>query len=324
MNVRTTITAALLALALVTCSVVAFAQGGKGQRGGGQQGKIFQQLTDEQKTQLQTKLEELKAAGAKPEEVRATVQEMLKGWGIETPQGQGGRGAGMRAVMEKLTPEQREQLQAKMKEMRQANKTHEEIRAAMQEMLKGWGIEMPHGEGGQGGGRKALMEKLTPEQREQLQAKMKEMRQANKTPEEIRATMQEMLKGWGIEMPQGQRGEGKQAGEGRQNRGQKQDWIGQLTEDQRTQLKAKMDELKAAGAKPEEIRAAVAELCKGWGIETPKAGGQRDAGLMKDLTPEQRQQVQAKVKEMKAAGAKREEIRAAIQELLKAQPAPAK
>ncbi|MEN6404091.1 MAG: hypothetical protein ABFD94_19275, partial [Armatimonadia bacterium] len=130
--------------------------------------------------------------------------------------------------------------------------------------------------------------------------------------------------GWGIEMPLGQRGEGKQAGEGRQNRGHKQDWIGQLTEDQRTQLKAKMDELKAAGAKPEEIRAAVAELCKGWGIETPKAGGRRDAGLMKDLTPEQRQQVQAKVKEMKAAGAKREEIRAAIQELLKAQPAPAK
>lgn len=259
MKTKMTVATALLALALVTFSIAAFAQGGKGQRGGGQHGKVFQQLTDEQKTQLQTKLDELKAAGAKPEEVRAAVKDMLKGWGIEMPQGQAGRGGGMRAVMEKLTPEQRTE----------------------------------------------------------LQAKMKEMRQANKTPEEIRATMQEMLKGWGIEMPQAQ------GTEGRQNRGQGQGWMGQLTEEQRTQLKAKTDELKAAGAKPAEIRAAIAELCKGWGIEPPKAGGQRGGGIMKDLTPEQRQQVKAKVQEMKAAGAKPEEIRAAIQEILKAQPAPA-
>jgi len=323
MKTKMTVATALLALALVTFSIAAFAQGGKGQRGGGQHGKVFQQLTDEQKTQLQTKLDELKAAGAKPEEVRAAVKDMLKGWGIEMPQGQAGRGGGMRAVMEKLTPEQRTELQAKMKEMRQANKTPEEIRAAVQEMLKGWGVEIPQGQdgqgiqGGRGGGLRAVMEKLTPEQRTELQAKMKEMRQANKTPEEIRATMQEMLKGWGIEMPQAQ------GTEGRQNRGQGQGWMGQLTEEQRTQLKAKTDELKAAGAKPAEIRAAIAELCKGWGIEPPKAGGQRGGGIMKDLTPEQRQQVKAKVQEMKAAGAKPEEIRAAIQEILKAQPAPA-
>jgi hypothetical protein len=72
---------------------------------------------------------------------------MLKGWGIEPPPSQGGRGA----LMDKLTADQRQQLQAKIKGLRDKNATREEIRAAVQEMLKGWGIEPPQGQGERGG-----------------------------------------------------------------------------------------------------------------------------------------------------------------------------
>jgi hypothetical protein len=273
-------------------------------------GKIMEKLTPEQKTQLQAKIKEMRKAGAKPEEIRAAVAEMLKGWGIEMPkagEGQGGLGKGL---MDKLTDEQKTQLQAKIKQMREANAKPEEIKAAVAEMLKGWGIEMPQREGAGLG--KGIMDKLTDEQKTQLQAKIKQMREANAKPEEIKAAVAEMLKGWGIEMPA--------AGEG-QGQGMRNGFGANLTEEQRTQLQAKIKEMRQAGAKPEEIRAAVAELFKGWGIEMPKrgegAGGGLGKGLMDKLTEEQKTQLQAKVKEMRAAGAKPEEIRAAVQELLK-------
>jgi uncharacterized membrane-anchored protein len=219
--------------------------------------------------------------------------------------------------MQTLTEEQRTQLQAKMKEMRAAGKTREEIKAAVAEMLKGWGVEMPqgqaakgHGKGQQQGMGRQVMEKLTPDQRAQLEAKVNEMKAAGKTPEEIRAAIAELLKGWGIEAPAAGAGRGKgPAG------------MAKLTDEQRTEVQAKIKELKAAGKTQQEIRAAVAEMLKGWGIEAPAAGAGKQAGQgrawMAQLTAEQRAQVQAKMKEMKAAGKTREEIRAAVMEMLK-------
>ncbi|MHB8997556.1 MAG: hypothetical protein ACYC63_20105, partial [Armatimonadota bacterium] len=186
--------------------------------------------------------------------------------------------------------------------------------------------------GARGEARQKWMQTLTQEQRTELQAKMKEMRAAGKTPEEVRAAMTEMLKGWGVEMPQGRAGQRARNGEGNgqqqglgEGKGRRQgmgrNFMQQLTPDQRTQLEAKVTELKAAGKTPEEIRAAIAEMLKGWGIEAPAArgDGQRGQGLagMPKLTDEQRTQVQAKMKELREAGKTREEIHAAIAEMLK-------
>jgi len=194
-------------------------------------------------------------------------------------------------------------------------------------LFKGWGIEMPQrgqGQGGPGGPGKGLGANLTEEQKTQLHAKIKEMRDAGAKPEEIKAAVAELFKGWGLEMPerglrQGGQGQGGPGGPGK--------GLGaNLTEEQKTQLHAKIKEMRDAGAKPEEIKAAVAELFKGWGLEMPERGlrqggpGQGQGplqGLLKDLTPEQRQQVMAKVKELRQNGATREEIKKAIEDMIK-------
>lgn len=177
---------------------------GAGKGAGKGEGHGFMgQLTPDQRTQLLAKMTAMKAANATPEETRAAVVAMLKDWGVEAPQGQrAGQGQG-REWMAKLTAEQRDQVQAKLKELRAAGKTREEIKTAVAEMLKGWGVEVGAGRGqGQGGPLKPIMEKLTPDQRQQAQAKVKELRDAGKNRQEIKAVVLEMLKGWGVEAPQ--------------------------------------------------------------------------------------------------------------------------
>jgi len=304
---RTILMLTLIAL-LGLIATAAFAQpAGRGQ-GQGQGRAWMANLTVEQRTQLQAKIKELREANAKPEEIKAAVTELCKGWGLEPPQH--GMGPGnANAVGAALTEEQWTQLEAKIKELRAANAKSGEIRTALAELYKGWGIERPQrGEGAGNGNRFGA--NLTEEQSTQLQAKIKELRAANAKPEEIKAAIAELYKGWGIEMPQ--RGEG---GQGNGN------GLGaNLTEEQRTQLQAKIKELRAADAKPEDIRAAVAELYKAWGIEMPKHGerGQGQGNRFgANLTEEQRAQLQAKIKELRAADTKPEEMKAAIAEMYK-------
>lgn len=227
---------------------------------------------------------------------------------------QAGRGPRANRFGENLTAEQRTQLHAKMKEMREAGAQPEEVRAAMAEMLKGWGLEPPQGRGAGEGRGNRFGDQLTEEQRTQLHKKMQEMRAAGATREEIQAARIEMLKGFGIEAQARPGAQGQGAGEGRGQR-----WAN-LTEEQRTQLQAKLKEMKAAGAKPEEIRAAVQEMCKGWGVELQGRGdgqGRGMQGMFQGLSGTERQEVLTKMDEMKKAGAPREEIRRTIMEMIK-------
>lgn len=266
MNVLLVIGAMVFALS--ACAVANAQDANNGAGAGAKkhgQRKWMQSLTQEQRTQVQAKMKEMRAAGKTPEEIKAAIAEMLKGWNIQMPQAGEGRRAGKgqpvvgKQILEKLTPDQKTQLEARVNELKAAGKTPAEIRAAVAELLKGWGIELPAGRQGQMAG---LMAKLTPDQRAQLQAKMKEMKAAGKTQPEIRAAMLEMLKGWGIEAPAA--GAGKHQGQGG-------GVMAQLTADQRAQVKAKIQELKAAGRTREEIHAAIAAMLKGWGIEPPAA-----------------------------------------------------
>lgn len=286
--------------------------------GRGQGHAWMAQLTDVQRKQVQDKIKALKAANAKPEEIKAAIAELLKGFGLTPGEGKGkgaGKGKGeARGFMGKLTADQREQLLAKMQAMKAANAKPEEIKVAVAEMLKGWGIEAGPGAGaGEGQGREWLA-KLTPEQREQVQAKIKELKAAGKTREEIKTAVAAMLKEWGIELGAGQ-------GQGQGQGGPLKGILDQLTAEQRTQVQAKIKELKAAGKTREEIKAAVAEMLKGWGVEVGAGPGQGQGGplkaIMEKLTPDQRQQTQAKVKELRDAGKTRQEIKAAVLEMLK-------
>ena len=85
--------------------------------------------------------------------------------------------------------------------------------------------------------------------------------------------------------------------------------------------------MRSQGATREEIRTAVREMLEGWGIEVPERPGEghpgghshgrgRGGGFWADLTEEQREAIHEKREELRSQGATREEIHAAIREML--------
>jgi len=46
-----------------------------------------------------------------------------------------------------------------------------------------------------------IMQRLTPDQREQVKTKITELHEEGVEPQEIRKAVREMLKGWGIQLP---------------------------------------------------------------------------------------------------------------------------
>jgi uncharacterized membrane-anchored protein len=241
------------------------------QRGGGHHGKGFlSNLTDEQREAVREKMEEMRSQGATREEIHTAVAEMLKGYGIEVPEdwkgphNRGGFGPGLGSFWKDLTKEQREAVHEKIKELRDQSVTREEIRAAVVEMLEGYGIEVPEdwpGPFGFGHSRGGFWKDLTKEQREVVHEKIKELREQGATREEIRAAVAEMLQGYGIELPE-------KWGEG--HRCDIRDLLSNLTDEQRQAVRDKIREMRSQGATREEIQAAVAEMLEGYGIELPK------------------------------------------------------
>jgi DNA-binding transcriptional regulator YhcF (GntR family) len=241
--------------------------------GCGHNGKGFwTNLTDEQREAVQSKVKEMKSQGASREEIHAAVTEMLKGYGIEVPEDSvGPHGPGPGGFWKDLTKEQREAVQEKIKEMRSRNASREEIHAAVAEMLKGYGIEVPadsvgpHGPGCFGPPPGGFWKDLTKEQREAVRDKIKEMRSQGSTREEIHTAVAEMLKGYGIEVPEDWAGPHGPGGFGPGPRGSWKD----LTTEQREAVRNKIKEMRSQGATREEIRAAVDEMIKGYGVESP-------------------------------------------------------
>ena len=104
------------------------------------------------------------------------------------------------ARMSMLTPEQHEQVKAKIAEMKEAGASREEVREAVADLLKGWGIERPRVDVSTEY-RVGILQQLTPEQREQLQGKTAELREQGASMEQIREAVGDMLQGWGIDAP---------------------------------------------------------------------------------------------------------------------------
>ena len=116
---------------------------------------------------------------------------------------------GFRGFLSNLTDEQRQAVHEKIKEMRSQDATRAEIRAAVAEMLEGYGIEMPEGWPGPfgfGHGQGGFCHDLTEEQREAVRDRVKEMRSQGATREEIRAAVAEMLEEYDIELPKDSEG----------------------------------------------------------------------------------------------------------------------
>lgn len=72
--------------------------------------RVLQKLSPKQRAQLRAKVRKMRAAGASREEIRTTVREMLKGWGVAPPK------QPLLNALRKLTPEQRVRLRARIRE----------------------------------------------------------------------------------------------------------------------------------------------------------------------------------------------------------------
>lgn len=274
-------------------------------RFGGPDGKGFlNDLTDQQRETIQEKREEMRNQGATREEIHAAVVEMLKEYGVELPEdwGEGCRG-GHKGFLNNLTDQQREAVHDKIQQMQDEGVSPQEIHAAMSEMLKGYGIELPENcPGPMGPGKFGFGASLTDEQREAIRSKTEEMRDQGATPEEIGDAVDEMLKSYGIEVPDDWHGPppfGHPWG----------DFPAGLTNEQREALRKEIDQMRSRGAAGIEIQVATAEILEGYGIQPPGPWG--------DLTAQQRETVRQKMKLLLTQGADRKEIHAQLAKMLK-------
>lgn len=88
---------------------------------------FFSELTDEQKLEIQTLMEDLKSSDATPEEIHTAISEKLESWGIDVPT----RDEQLDSAIER-TGRHLELLQ-RQKELREEGKTWEEIQEIIQE-----------------------------------------------------------------------------------------------------------------------------------------------------------------------------------------------
>jgi len=148
-----------------------------------------------------------------------------------------------RAHMPMLTAEQRDEVKARAAELDEQGASPEEVRAAIAEMLKEWGIQPRVGQSGQQAGPRWGQQAAPPR--------------------------------WGQQGPPPQWGQqqtwrGQQGGYGQQV--QRPGWqmiMQRLTADQREQVKTKITELREDGASAQEIREALEDMLEGWDIQLP-------------------------------------------------------
>ena len=161
-------------------------------------------LTAEQRDEVIARAAELDEQGASPEEVRAAIAEMLKEWGIQPGAGQGGQQA--------APPRWGQQ---GMGMMQQGQRGMGMMHQGQQAAPPRWGQQGPPPQWGQQAqppqwgqqqqaqrlGWQMIMQRLTPEQREQVNTKITELREQDATPKEIREALGDMLEDWGIQLP---------------------------------------------------------------------------------------------------------------------------
>ncbi len=99
-----------------------------------------------------------------------------------------------------LTEEQRTAIRDKLGEMRKAGASGEDLRATRRQMLEAFGYNVPEGSSGDHG-RAGHFGQLSEEQRTAVQDMVKQMEQKGASREEIRASVHQMLKSFGIAAP---------------------------------------------------------------------------------------------------------------------------
>jgi hypothetical protein len=191
--------------------------GRHGMRGGSLSGDVLwtsTALTDDQSTAIQTKVQEMKDAGATFEEVRAAEAEMLAGYGITIGDGTPWRmGRGGVWTGTELTDEQQAAIQAEVDRLEEEGATRDAIKAATAEMLAGYGYTVSEDANWRlsyspfARMSMRLGSVLSEEALAGLEAKIEALKADGLTREEMRDAVQTELAALGVEMPErGDRG----------------------------------------------------------------------------------------------------------------------
>jgi hypothetical protein len=96
-------------------------------------GRFWNQLSDVQKSELQTLISTLRDQDADHDFIRSAVHEKLTEWGIQPHRG-------LQRLAEKLTEKQKEELETLMTTLRSQNTAPREIHMAIREKLDEWGV----------------------------------------------------------------------------------------------------------------------------------------------------------------------------------------
>ncbi len=161
---------------------------------------FMDQLTEEQQTELTDTVKQLRDEGKSRKEIRTAVDALLEKWGIEKPEHMGGRIAHP-PFMDQLTEEQQTELTDTVKQLRDEGKSREEIRAAVDALLEKWGIEKPDNPPRHRVWRE-FAGQLTPEQRQQIHNKIKDMKAKEASREEIHKAVKALLLEFGVDLPE--------------------------------------------------------------------------------------------------------------------------
>ena len=236
-----------------------------------------------------------------------------------------------------LNEEQKQELQEKIKGLRDAGASKDEVQQAISSLLDSYGIDQSQAGRGRGGfgriGRgplAGLIKDLDDNQKQAVQEKHKELRDAGKTPKEIHTEIGTLLQSFGVELPDNWE---ELQGQGQRSRGMRGGFSADLTEDQRTQIQDKQKELRDAGKTPEEAHTEIGALLQSFGIELPDNWGEMQGkgkrgrgfrgrgshpgfgmkgGFSAELSEDQKEAIQTKMKELREQQVSREEIHKAV------------
>ena len=168
--------------------------------------KQHSQLTAEQRETIKSKVSQMKEAESTPKAIKQTVDQMMQNFGVEPTQRKGKGRAKRQNPLGQLTEEQKSHIDTKIKEMREAGANRDEIRKQMGTMLEGFGVDISQRKGKRKGKDQNTLDQLTEEQKSQVDAKVKEMREAGTDRREVRNQVHSMLEGFGLKKPQKKKG----------------------------------------------------------------------------------------------------------------------
>ena len=287
--------------------------------------KIFDSLTDEQRQAIREKVSELHDNGVARKDIHEAVKDMLQSYGVDVPDGfkmrpRVGRAAHfMYGINEQLTEAQRTEIRQKMDQLRESGASRGEIKEAIKETLKSYGVDIPEKdfrgkrEGRFGHGGFMRDSRLTDEQKSAIKQKISELKEQGADRQTIKTTVREMLQSYGLEKPErdGEFKSGRSHGRGAHGLMQDLD----LTDEQRTAIREKVHELRELDADRQDIHVTINQMLESYGVEIPEEYKQRQL-IMESLNDEQRKEIRIKIREMRKEGAGREDIHEVVQKMI--------